>query len=139
MTFSTTLAAGSLALTAVLIAAPAQAAPILGSAGAGQQNASIPMENSARYWDGNSWDSDGPLDGAGFNPCSAGSMANGIPCGLNASAADVADRAGLPGNTFQLANGAPGYTAWGKTNGSADMNYGFDAPGRRSLRLHDAR
>jgi hypothetical protein len=129
MRFSTTLAAGSLALAAALIASPAQAAPILGSAGAGLQNAAIPMENSGRYWDGNSWDSDGIQDGAGFNPCSAGSLASGIPCGLNASAESVADRAGLPGNTFNLANAAPGNQAWGNANGTADLNYAFDATG----------
>jgi hypothetical protein len=129
MRFSTTLAAGTLALTAALIASPVSAAPILGTAGAGLQNASTPMENSGRYWDGNSWDSNSLLDGAGFNPCSAGSLANGIPCGLNAAAEGVADRAGLPGNTFTLANGAPGAQAWGNANGTADMNYGFDAQG----------
>jgi hypothetical protein len=118
-----------MAFTATLIASPAIAAPILGTAGAGLQNAAIPMENRGRYWDGNSWDSDGIQDGSGFNPCSAGSLANGIPCGLNRSAEDVADRAGLPGNTFTLANGAPGTQAWGHSNGSADMNYGFDAEG----------
>ncbi len=129
MKLTTTLAAGTLALTATLLASPVTAAPILGTAGAGLQNAAIPMENSGRYWDGNSWDSDGIQDGAGFNPCSAGSLANGIPCGLNAAAESVADRAGLPGNTFNLANGGPGYQAWGSTNGSADLNYGFDAEG----------
>ncbi|MEO6008098.1 MAG: PEP-CTERM sorting domain-containing protein [Vicinamibacteraceae bacterium] len=125
MRFTTTLAAGSLALTA-LITAPAQAAPILGTAGTGLQNAGIPMENSVRYWDGNSWDSDGMHDGAGFSPCSAGSMANGIPCHLNASADEVAVRAGLPGTTFTLAEGGIGYQAWGQNNGNADLNYGFD-------------
>jgi hypothetical protein len=129
MRLSTTLAAGTFALTATLIASPVTAAPILGTAGAGLQNAGTPMENSGRYWDGNSWDSDGLQDGAGFNPCSAGSLANGIPCGLNAAAADVATRAGLSGNTFNLANSGAGYEAWGSGNGSADMNYGFDAEG----------
>ena len=129
MRLSTTLAAGTLALTATLIASPATAAPILGTAGAGLQNAAAPMENSSRYWDGNSWDSNSLLDGAGFNPCSAGSLANGIPCGLNATAEGVADRAGLPGNTFNLANGAPGAEAWGNADGTADLNYGFDAQG----------
>ena len=129
MRFSTTLAAGTLALTAALIASPVSAAPILGTAGAGLQNASTPMENSGRYWDGNSWDSNGVRDGSGFNPCSAGSLANGIPCGLNASATDVAARAGLQGNTFNLANGGAGFQAWGNANGTADMNYGFDAQG----------
>ena len=125
MRSSTTLTAGSLALAA-LIAAPAQAAPILGTAGAGLQNAGIPMENSVRYWDGNSWDSDSIPDGAGANPCSAGSMANGSPCGLNASADEVATRAGLTGTTFTLAESGAGYQAWGNSDGSADLNYGFD-------------
>jgi hypothetical protein len=129
MSLSNTLAAGSLALTAILIASPAHAAPILGTTGAGLQNAGAPMENSARYWDGNSWDSNGMQDGAGFNPCSAGSMANGTPCGLNAAAIDVATRAGLPTNSFTLANGAPGFQAWGNANGSADLNYGFGNAG----------
>jgi PEP-CTERM motif/Domain of unknown function (DUF4114) len=129
MRFSTPLAAASLALTATLTAAPVYAAPILGTAGAGLQNAGSPTETSSRYWDGNSWDSNGVRDGSGFNPCSAGSMANGVPCGLNAAAAGVATRAGLTGNTFNLANSGPGFNAWGNANGSADMNYGFDAQG----------
>jgi hypothetical protein len=126
MRFSTTLTAGSLALAA-LFATPAQAAPILGTAGAGLQSAGGPMENSARYWDGNSWDSNSIWDGAGLNPCSAGSMANGIPCGLNASADEVASRAGLPGTTFTLAESGAGFDAWGHADGGADLNYGFDA------------
>jgi hypothetical protein len=125
MRFSTTLTAGSLALAA-LIAAPAQAAPILGTAGAGLQNAGSPTENAARFWDGNSWDSNSSFDGAGFNPCSAGSMANGISCGLNAAADEVAVRAGLAGTTFTLAQGGPGYQVWGNSDGTADRNYGFD-------------
>jgi hypothetical protein len=126
MRFSTTAAAASLALTATLIATPVHAAPILGTAGAGLQNASGPMENHARYWDGNSWDSNGIQDGAGSNPCSAGSLASGIPCGLNSTAVDVAARAGLPGTTFNLANGQSGFEAWGNGDGSADLNYGFE-------------
>jgi hypothetical protein len=129
MRFSTIIGAASVALTATLLASPAHAAPILGTTGAGLQNAGSPAENSSRYWDGNSWDSNGVRDGSGFNPCSAGSLANGIPCGLNASAADVAARAGLQGNTFNLANSGPGFQAWGNTDGTADMNYGFDAQG----------
>ena len=125
MKLTTTLAAGSLAFAA-LMASPAQAAPILGSAGTGLQNASVPVENNARYWDGNSWDSDSVHDGASSNPCSAGSMANGIPCRLNAAADEVAVRAGLPGTTFTLAEGAAGFDAWGHGNGQADLNYGFD-------------
>ena len=57
MRFSPPVVAASLALTATLIASPVDAAPILGTAGSGLQNAGIPMENSGRYWDGNSWDS----------------------------------------------------------------------------------
>src|SRR5215207_11462498 len=113
MTLPSTIAVASLALTATLIASPVTAAPILGTAGAGLQDASAPLENSTRYWDGNSWDSDSVLDGSGFNPCSAGSLANGISCGLNASAEDVATRAGLTGNTFTLANSGSGFDAWG--------------------------
>jgi hypothetical protein len=129
MTRLTTATVASLALTATLIASPVQAAPILGTAGAGLQNAALPLENASRYWDGNSWDSNSTLDGASFNPCSAGSLANGTPCGLNASATDVATRAGLTGTTFTLDNSAPGFQAWGNTNGSADLNYGFDGAG----------
>jgi hypothetical protein len=125
MRFPSTVAVASLALTATLIVSPVHAAPILGSTGASLHNASTPLENSSRYWDGNSWDSNGVVDGSGFNPCSAGSLANGIACGLNASAADVAGRAGLPGTSFSLANSGPGFEAWGNDNGSADMNYGF--------------
>jgi hypothetical protein len=126
MRFSAPAAAASLALTATLIATPVHAAPILGTAGAGLQNASGPTENGSRYWDGNSWDSNSTRDGFGANPCSAGSLANGIPCGLNSTATDVASRAGLAGNTFALANGENGFEAWGNSNGSADLNYGFD-------------
>jgi hypothetical protein len=126
MRFSTTLVAGSLAVVGSLLATPVSAAPILGTTGAGLQNAAGPMENNARYWDGNSWDSDSIPDGGGFNPCSAGSLANGMPCHLNAAAEGVADRAGLPGNTFQMAYGQPGYEAWGNGDGSADLNYGFE-------------
>jgi hypothetical protein len=129
MRLSTTLAAGSFAVVATLLATPLQAAPILGTAGAGLQNAGVPMENSGRYWDGNSWDSDSRFDGGGVNPCNAGSLANGTPCGLNPAAIDVATRAGLPGNTFTMAGGAPGFDAWGMGDGSADGNYGFGNTG----------
>jgi hypothetical protein len=125
MRLTTTLAVGSLALAA-LMASPAQAAPILGSTGAGLQNAGLPTETNSRYWDGNSWDSDSVFDGAGMNPCSAGSMANGIPCRLNTSADEVAARSGLPGTTFTLTEGAAGFDAWGQADGRADMNYGFE-------------
>jgi hypothetical protein len=126
MRFSTTFAAASLALSASLIATPSHAAPILGTAGAGLQSTGGSAENSARYWDGNSWDSDSALDGGGMNPCNAGSLASGISCGLNGAAAGVASRAGLAGTNFQLADSNAGFQAWGNTNGSADMDYGFD-------------
>jgi hypothetical protein len=125
MRLSTTLAAGSLAVLASLLAAPVSAAPILGTAGAGHQNAGLPMENNRRYWDGNSWDSDGRMDNVGNNPCNVGSLANGIPCHLNPAATGTATHAGLTGSDFSLANGEPGFEAWGHANGSADMNYGF--------------
>src|SRR4029453_6393049 len=84
MRLSTPTAAASLALTATLIASPVHAAPILGTAGAGLQNAGIPVENSGRFWDGNSWDSDSLQDGSSTsNPCNIGSLAGGISCGLN--------------------------------------------------------
>jgi hypothetical protein len=127
MRLSTTLTVSTLAVLASLLAPPVHAAPILGSTGAGQQNAGLPMENSFRYWDGNSWDSDSQLDGAANNPCNAGSLANGISCGLNAAATGVAERAGLAGSSFTLANGQPGFTAWGNNDGSADLNYAFGA------------
>jgi hypothetical protein len=129
MRLTTTLAAGSLAVVAALFATPLQAAPILGTAGAGLQNTSGPAENSSRYWDGNSWDSDSIFDGSGPNPCNAGSLVNGIPCNLNSAATGVAERAGLSGTTFNLQNSAPGYEAWGMGNGGADLNYGFDGLG----------
>jgi hypothetical protein len=125
MRLSTTFAAGSLAVLASLLAAPAFAAPILGTAGAGHQNAGLPMENNRRYWDGNSWDSNGRMDGTSQNPCSAGSLANGIPCHLTSDAAATAAASGLPGGTVNLANSGPGYMAWGNNDGSADMNFGF--------------
>jgi hypothetical protein len=129
MRFSAPVVAASLALTATLIVSPVDAAPILGTAGSGLQNAGIPMENGGRYWDGNSWDSDSLQDGGGVNPCNVGSLASGTPCGLNATAVDVATRAGLPGTNFTLAESGFGFQAWGNGDGSADLNYGFDATG----------
>ena len=129
MRFSPPVVAASLALTATLIASPVDAAPILATAGSGLQNAGIPMENSGRYWDGNSWDSDSLQDGGGVNPCNVGSLASGTPCGLNATAVDVATRAGLPGTNFTLAESQFGFQAWGSGDGSADLNYGFDSTG----------
>ena len=126
MRFTPIVAAASLALTASLIASPAHAAPILGTAGAGLQNAGIPMENSGRFWDGNSWDSDSLRDGGGVNPCNVGSLAFGTPCGLNPSAVGVAARAGLTGTNFTLADSGIGFQAWGNGDGTADLNYGFD-------------
>lgn len=131
MRFSPTAAAASLALTATLIGSSVHAAPILGTAGAGLQNAGIPMENRGRYWDGNSWDSDSRQD-RGFNnvnPCNIGSLASGTPCGLNATATDVATRAGLTGTNFTIADSDFGFQAWGNANGTADLNYGFDGSG----------
>jgi hypothetical protein len=125
MRLSTTFAAGSLAVLASLLAVPVYAAPILGTAGAGQQNAGLPMENNRRYWDGNSWDSDGRMDNTGNNPCNAGSLANGIPCQLNQAARGTAAQAGLTAPDYTLENSAAGFQAWGYGNGSADMNYGF--------------
>ena len=126
MRFSTTVAAASLALTATLIASPVDAAPILGTAGSGLQNAGLPTENGGRFWDGNSWDSDSSL---GANPCNVGSLAGGTGCGLNAAAAGVAARAGLTGTNFTLADSGTGFEAWGNGDGSADLNYGFDGTG----------
>ncbi len=126
MRFSTTVAAASLALTATLIASPVDAAPILGTAGSGLQNAGLPTESAGRYWDGNSWDSDSSL---GANPCNVGSLAGGTGCGLNAAAAGVAARAGLTGTNFTLAEGGTGFDAWGNGDGSADLSYGFDGTG----------
>ena len=97
------------------------------------------MENGGRYWDGNSWDSDSPQDGGGANPCNVGSLAGGTPCGLNAAAVGVAARAGLTGTNFTLAESGFGFEAWGNGDGSADLNYGFDATGGGALRLPDAR
>jgi hypothetical protein len=124
---STMLTIGSLALVAILAPAPALAAPILGSSGAGLQSAGAPVETSTRFWDGNSWDSNSLLDGGSYNPCSAGSLANGIPCALNSGAAGAAAAAGLTGTTFSLAEGQAGYQAWSNADGSADLNYGFEA------------
>ena len=125
MRLSTTFAAGSVALVASLLATPVSAAPILGTAGAGHQTAGAPMENNGRYWDGNSWDSDGRMDSATNNPCNVGSLANGIPCHLNPAATGTAHQAGLTGDTFTLGNGEAGFDAWSHANGAADMNYGF--------------
>jgi hypothetical protein len=129
MRLSPIIAAGSLGVVVTLLGTAVSAAPILGSAGAGLQGAGAPLENSVRYWDGNSWDSDSVFDGHSPNPCSAGSLANGMACGLNASAIDVAIRAGLTGSTFTLANGEPGFDAWGHGDGSADLNYAFQNGG----------
>ena len=130
MRLSTTAAAASLALTATLIASPVHAAPILGTAGAGLQNASIPLENSGRYWDGNSWDSDSTPDGAGANPCNIGSLAGGTGCGLNPAAVGAATLSGQTiGASFTLGESGTGFAAWGNGDGAADMSYGFDGTG----------
>ena len=129
MRASTTIAAASLAVMATLLASPVNAAPILGSAGAGLNNAGIPMENNGRYWDGNSWDSQGLTDGGGVNPCNIGSLAAGTPCGLNADAHDTATLAGHPLLEYTLEHGELGFQAWTNTDGSADLNFGFDGSG----------
>jgi hypothetical protein len=129
MRFTPPFAAASLALTATLVASPVDAAPILGTAGTGLQTVGTPLEDSARYWDGNSWDSDSTQDGSGVNPCNVGSLAGGTSCGLNAAAAGVAERAGLTGTSFSLAESEFGFEAWGNADGTADLNYGFDATG----------
>lgn len=126
MRLSTTVAVGSLAVLASLLAAPVSAAPILGTAGAGHQNAGLASEDNRRYWDGNSWDSDSQHDGASPNPCNVGSLANGTPCRLNPAATGTATQAGLVGDTFTLANSALGFEAWSHADGSADMNFGFE-------------
>ena len=126
MRASTIITAASLAFTATLLATPVSAAPILGSAGAGPQNAGIPMENWGRYWDGNSWDSQGLTDGGAVNPCNIGSLAAGTPCGLNADAHATATLAGHPLLNYVLEHGELGFQAWTNPNGSADMNFGFE-------------
>lgn len=126
MRLSTTFAAGSLAVLASLLAAPVSAAPILGTTGAGHQNADLARENNRRFWDGNSWDSDSRHDGASQNPCNAGSLANGNPCHLNPAATGTALQGGLTGDTFTLDHSGLGFQAWGNADGSADMNYGFE-------------
>ena len=126
MRLSTTFAAGSLALASTLMATPLAAAPILGSAGSGLHSMGTAQENSGRYWDGNSWDSNSLLDGGGFNPCNAGSLAMGSGCGLNEQATGVAHRAGLtPGDPFYMSGNDAEFEFWGKENGSADMNFVF--------------
>ncbi len=108
-----------------LWAAPGSAAPILGSLGGGLQTMSPAQENLARYWDGNSWDSDSVPDGSGFSPCNAGSLVNGTPCNLNPAAVGAATRAGLGGSSFTLGQSGAGYSAWGNADGSADLSYVF--------------
>jgi hypothetical protein len=67
------------------------------------------------------------MDGVSNNPCSVGSLANGIPCHLNPAATGTALSAGLTGADFTLDNSGLGFQAWGNDNGSADMNFGFEA------------
>jgi PEP-CTERM motif-containing protein/uncharacterized protein DUF4114 len=130
MRLSTISAAGSLALAATLLATPLAAAPILGTGGSGLHTLGPAQENSAKYWDGNSWDSNSSPDGAGWNPCNAGSLASGVGCGLNTIADDVARRAGLtPGTPFYMANTDGGFQAWENADGTADMNFGFGNQG----------
>jgi hypothetical protein len=106
-------------------AAPAAAAPIIGSLGAGHQTIGTAQENWGRFWDGNSWDSNSLPDGTTYNPCNAGSLVSGGPCALNPAAEGVAHRAGLSGTTFGLAMAGSGYQAWSHGDGSADLNYYF--------------
>ena len=129
MKASTIITAASLAFTATLLATPVSAAPILGSAGGGLQNSGIPMENWGRYWDGNSWDSQGLTEGGGVNPCNIGSLAAGTPCGLNEDAHATATLAGHPALSYVLEHGELGFQAWTNPNGSADMNFGFEGAG----------
>jgi len=131
MRFTPTAAVASLALAATFVTSPVHAAPILGTAGAGLQNASAPQENSGRFWDGNSWDSNSLLDGAGAsNPCNIGSLAGGTGCGLNPAAVGAATQSGqvIAGN-FTLGESGTGFQAWGNGDGTADLSYGFDSTG----------
>ena len=53
-----------------------------------------------------------------------------LGCGLNPAAIGAAARSGQPtGANFTLAESGTGFEAWGNGNGSADLNYGFDATG----------
>lgn len=112
-----------------LVTAAANAAPVhvLGTAGASWQNGNVPQETGARFWDGNSWDSDSTFDGATYNPCNAGSLVGGIACSLNAAGSASAASAGLGESTFVLAGGGSSQY-WGHSNGSADLNFVFDVP-----------
>jgi hypothetical protein len=129
MRLSTLLVPGSLALTVALSVTPLEAAPILGTGGAGLHTMAPIQENGARYWDGNSWDSDSTFDGAGANPCSAGSFAQGIPCSLNAGAIWSAQNAGNMNTTATVAGGNAAFQDWRNADGSADMNYAFGNEG----------
>jgi hypothetical protein len=129
MRLSTFLVPGSLALTVALSATPLEAAPILGTAGAGLHTIGTAQENMGRYWDGNSWDSDSVFDGEGSNPCSAGSFATGTPCSLNPAAVGSAQNAGNMNTTVSVAGGNAGFQDWRNADGSADMNYAFGNEG----------
>jgi hypothetical protein len=129
MRLSTLFVPGSLALAVALSATPLEAAPILGTAGAGLHTIGSIQENQGRYWDGNSWDSDSILDGQAANPCSAGSFAAGSPCSLNAGAIWSAQNAGNMSTTVSVAGGNAGFQDWRQENGAADMNYAFGNTG----------
>jgi hypothetical protein len=113
-----------------LTASPALAVPIIGTTGAWQTGPSA-QENFSTYWDGNSWDSQSSPDGggAGFNPCSAGSLVGGSSCSLNGNAAATAAAAGLNGSTFGMAGSDANFNYWGNANGGADQNFVFGGTG----------
>jgi hypothetical protein len=129
MRLSTLLVPGSLALTVALSATPLEAAPILGTAGAGLHSMGTIQENQSRHWDGNSWDSDSTFDGQAANPCNAGSFAQGGACTLNPAAIGSAQNAGNPNTTVSVDGGNAGFQDWRNEDGSADMNYAFGNQG----------
>lgn len=130
MRLSLTFPAGSLLLGLTLAAAPLEAAPILGSAGAGLYNVGGVQETNARFWDGNSWDSDSAPDGQFLaNPCNAGHLASGGPCNLNYGGRWAAGASGNFEATARLANGSADLQDWRNADGSADMSFGFGNQG----------
>jgi hypothetical protein len=130
MRLSITLPAGSLLLGLTLAATPLEAAPILGSGGAGLHTVGGTQETNGRYWDGNSWDSDSRFDGQYLaNPCNAGSLASGTPCHLNYGGRWAATESGNYEATANLANANAGVQDWRNADGSADMNFGFGSDG----------
>jgi hypothetical protein len=108
-----------------LSASPALAVPIIGTSGAWQTGHAA-QENFSAFWDGNSWDSESLADGAAvYNPCSAGSLAGSVGCGLNPAATIAAAAAGLTGANYTLAGGSAAYEYFGNGDGSADLNFVF--------------